>query len=71
MLKKGYFRIEWKDDYCSGFVYCFIFLPLQRDADASVHHLVTALLSVQNSCYNFIAFKDFLAHETLNRALET
>lgn len=38
---------------------------LCRDADASVHHLVTALLSVQNSCYDFIAFKDFFAHETL------
>lgn len=51
LRRKVISNIDSKDDYCFGFVYCFIPLPVWKDADTSVHHLVTALLSVlQNSC---------------------
>lgn len=64
--------IDSKNDCYLKFVYCLIPLPVWKDADTSVHHLVTTLLSaLQNSCYNVIAFKDFLMHKTLKSALET
>jgi len=63
--------IDLKDDCCLKFVYCFIPLLVWKDADTSMHHLVTTLLSVlQNSCYNFLAVKDFLVHKSLIRALD-
>lgn len=66
LRRKVISSIDSKDDCCFKFVYCFIPLPVWKDADTSVHHLVTTLLSVlQNSCYNFIAFKDFHVHKTL------
>lgn len=46
LRRKAISSINSKDDYCFGFVYCFIPLPVWKDADRSVHHLVTTLLSV-------------------------
>lgn len=61
--------IDSEDDCYS--VYCLIPLPVCKDADTSVHHLVTALLFYKTAVKPSLLSRISLCTEPLNRALET
>lgn len=61
--------VDSEDDCCS--VYCLIPLPVCKDADTSVHHLVTALLFYKPAVKASLLSRISLCTKLLNRALET